>query len=89
VHAVHAARDTGMTVWALTGPCPNPLADLADDTVSVDTARAAVVLEVHQLAVHLVCEAIDCALPRAARRPVIPRRACRRRASGRTPSTGV
>jgi len=56
-----------MTVWALTGPCPNPLADLADDTVSVDTARTAVVHEVHQLAVHLVCEAIECALPRAAR----------------------
>jgi D-sedoheptulose 7-phosphate isomerase len=73
VHAVHAARETGMTVWALTGPCPNPLAELADDTVSVDTARAAVVQEVHQLAVHLVCEAIECALPRTARHAEVAR----------------
>jgi phosphoheptose isomerase len=67
VRAAIAARDVGLTVWALTGPCPNPLTALADDAVSVDTARTAVVQEVHQLAVHLVCEAIECALPRATR----------------------
>jgi D-sedoheptulose 7-phosphate isomerase len=66
VRAALAARDIGLTVWALTGPRPNPLASIADDAVSVDTARTAVVQEVHQLAVHLVCEAIECALPRAA-----------------------
>jgi D-sedoheptulose 7-phosphate isomerase len=71
VRAVHAAQAMDMTVWALTGPRPNPLAELADDTVAVDTARAAVVLEVHQLAVHLVCEAIEYALPRAVRRPEV------------------
>ena len=65
--AALAAREAGLTVWALTGPCPNPLAALADDCISVDTARTAVVQEVHQLAVHLMCEAIECALPRAAR----------------------
>jgi phosphoheptose isomerase len=67
VRAASAARDVGLTVWALTGARPNPLAELADDSVAVDTARTAVVQEVHQLAVHLVCEAIECALPRAAR----------------------
>jgi len=67
VRAACAARDVGLTVWALTGPCPNPLAELADDNVAVDTARTAVVQEVHQLAVHLVCEAIECALPRTPR----------------------
>jgi D-sedoheptulose 7-phosphate isomerase len=67
LRAALAARDTGLTVWALTGPCPNPLDAVTDDCVSVDSARTAVVQEVHQLAVHLVCEAIECALPRAAR----------------------
>jgi phosphoheptose isomerase len=67
VRAASAARDVGLTVWALTGPRPNPLAELAHDNVAVETARTAVVQEVHQLAVHLVCEAIEYALPRAPR----------------------
>lgn len=38
--AVRAARDPGMTTWALSGPLPNPLASLCDDAVAV-TAESA------------------------------------------------
>jgi phosphoheptose isomerase len=57
--AMEAARDGGLTVWALTGPGPNPMAGLADDAVTVSAPATATVQEVHQVAVHLVCAAID------------------------------
>ena len=57
--AIDAARDGGLTVWARTGPGPNPVADAADEAVCVDTAATATVQEVHQVAVHLLCAAVD------------------------------
>ena len=57
--AMQAARDGGLTVWALTGPGPNPVADAADEALSVDTEATATVQEVHQVAVHLLCAAVD------------------------------
>jgi phosphoheptose isomerase len=57
--AMQAARDGGLTVWALTGPGPNPVADAADDAVCIDTGATATVQEVHQVAVHLLCAAVD------------------------------
>ena len=42
----------GLTVWAMTGPAPNPLADLADDAICVAGADTAVVQEVHLVAIH-------------------------------------
>jgi|tagenome__1003787_1003787.scaffolds.fasta_scaffold20379430_2 D-sedoheptulose 7-phosphate isomerase len=62
LEAVQAAQATGMLTWALTGRAPNPLAELADDAVCVDTPRTATVQEVHQVAIHLVCEALDSVL---------------------------
>jgi D-sedoheptulose 7-phosphate isomerase len=56
--AVDAAREVGMVVLALTGRSPNPLARAADDALVVD-ADTPTVQEVHQVAVHLICEAID------------------------------
>jgi D-sedoheptulose 7-phosphate isomerase len=53
-------------VWALTGR-PSPLAALADDALCVGASTTAVVQEVHQVAVHLLCEALEAAL---ARRPL-------------------
>jgi D-sedoheptulose 7-phosphate isomerase len=53
------ARALGLTVWAMTGPAPNPLADLADDAICVAGADTAVVQEVHLVAIHALCEALD------------------------------
>jgi D-sedoheptulose 7-phosphate isomerase len=57
--AAEAARKGGLTVWALTGLAPNPLAGQADDAVCVNAPAAATVQEVHQVVVHLLCAAVD------------------------------
>jgi D-sedoheptulose 7-phosphate isomerase len=53
------ARALGLTVWAMTGPGPNPLACLADDAICVAGADTAVVQEVHLVAIHALCDALD------------------------------
>lgn len=62
VRAVDAARSAGVTSWALTGPAPNPLADVADESVLVEAAATATIQEVHQVAIHVVCAAVDAAV---------------------------
>jgi len=62
VAAVRTARDVGITTWAMTGPRPNPLASIADETLSVDAPASATVQELHLVSVHLVCAAFDRAL---------------------------
>ena len=57
--AMRAARDGGLTVWALTGTGPNAMTELADDAIAVAAPATATVQEVHQVAVHLVCAAVD------------------------------
>ncbi len=52
----------GLTVWAITGAAPNPLAALADDHVGVEAATMATVQEAHLVLVHVLCEAFDGAL---------------------------
>ena len=67
VAAARQARLSGLTVWALTGPRPNPLAAEADDAVAVDAPYTATVQEIHQIVVHLVCAAVDTAVARSGR----------------------
>ena len=62
LHAAQAAHEHGLHVWALTGPQPCPLASLADDALGVAAPSTAVVQEMHQIAVHLLCEALEAAL---------------------------
>lgn len=62
LRAMAAARSSSLTVWALLGPAEAPMADLADDCVSVGTAATATVQEVHQVCVHLLCAAVDVAV---------------------------
>jgi phosphoheptose isomerase len=57
--ALQAARDGGLTSWVMTGPGPNPLSDAADDALAVPAPATATVQEVHQVALHLVCAAVD------------------------------
>ena len=58
LRAADAARRIGMTVWALTGPTPNPLADLADDVLTLP-GRGANVQEAQLVAIHALCRVFD------------------------------
>jgi phosphoheptose isomerase len=62
LEAARAAGRGGLLVWALTGPAPNPLERLSDEAVAVEAATAATIQEVHQVAIHLLCAAVDAAL---------------------------
>jgi D-sedoheptulose 7-phosphate isomerase len=60
--AVEAAQMCGLTAWALTGPVGNPLSEACDDALCVDCAHTATIQEVHLIAIHLLCAAVDQAL---------------------------
>ena len=62
VAAARRAREQGITVLALTGPAPNPLAAAADDAVCIDSPWTATVQECHLVGLHLVCAAFDAAV---------------------------
>jgi len=62
LHAAHAGRELGLTVWALTGPGPNPLAAASDEAVTVDADQVTTIQECHLVAVHELCAAIDAQL---------------------------
>jgi D-sedoheptulose 7-phosphate isomerase len=61
--AAAAARSVGLRVWALTGPQPNPLAAVADTVLAVDSPAPTAVQEVHLVAIHALCAAIEHHLP--------------------------
>lgn len=62
--AAERGRACGLHVWALTGPAPNPLAAVIDDSLSVPGPDTATVQELHLVALHLVCAAFDRAVGR-------------------------
>lgn len=57
--AAERGRDCGLLVWALTGPRPNPLAAAAHEALAVAAPSTAAVQEVHLVAVHALCAALD------------------------------
>ncbi len=59
VAAAERARAGGLRVLALTGPRPNPLADVSDACLSIQSAVAAHIQEAHLVAVHLLCTSVD------------------------------
>ena len=59
LQAVSAARRLGLQTWALTGPAPNPLERACSASVTVPEGSTATVQEVHMVAIHLLCEAVD------------------------------
>lgn len=64
---LRAAREgvrAGATVWALTGPAPNPLAALCEEAVCLPGSTANV-QEAHLVAVHVLCRAFDAAVAAA------------------------
>jgi D-sedoheptulose 7-phosphate isomerase len=62
IAAAKAGLDLGVTVWALTGPAPNPLAAVSDSAIAVDAPTVATVQEIHLCLVHALCIALDEAL---------------------------
>jgi phosphoheptose isomerase len=62
LRAAEAGRCVGVAVWAMTGPRPNPLAELADEALTVDGGSTATVQELHLVALHLLCAALDVAM---------------------------
>jgi D-sedoheptulose 7-phosphate isomerase len=71
--AADAAARHDLRTWVLTGPPGNPLAARSDDCVCVDTPHTATVQEIHLIAIHLLCAAVDEALasPRRFSRAVV------------------
>ena len=63
ITAVHAAAETGMRTWALTGPGPNPLADACEEALCCPSGDSQVVQELHLISVHVMCEYVDRTLP--------------------------
>lgn len=59
LRAAERARAGGLRVWAMTGRRPNSLAVLADEVLAVPADSTATVQEVHLVAVHAVCAAVD------------------------------
>ncbi|MDQ3859384.1 MAG: SIS domain-containing protein [Actinomycetota bacterium] len=57
--AVEAALDGGLTVWALTGSGPNPVAERAHDAICIDAETTGTVQEAHLIAIHLLAAAVD------------------------------
>jgi D-sedoheptulose 7-phosphate isomerase len=59
VEAARRGRAGGLHVWALTGPRPNPLAEEASECCAVDAPYTATVQELHLVALHILCGALD------------------------------
>ncbi|HST71856.1 MAG TPA: glycosyltransferase [Kocuria rosea] len=71
--AAQRAREHGLDVWALTGPGPNPLAELADEVLTVAAPSTSVIQEVHLMLLHAVCAAVDARLaPRPGDELLVP-----------------
>jgi D-sedoheptulose 7-phosphate isomerase len=59
VAAARRGRDVGMHVWSMTGPVPNPLAEQSTECCAVDAPYTATVQELHLVALHIACAALD------------------------------
>jgi type III pantothenate kinase len=57
--AVRAARSIGMTTWAVCGAPSCELAELCDEALALPGPTAATVQELHMVALHMLCCAVD------------------------------
>ena len=57
--AVHAARELRMLTWGLCGKGPSPLTHICDEVICAPSASTATVQEIHMVALHAMCAAID------------------------------
>jgi D-sedoheptulose 7-phosphate isomerase len=63
IAAARAAKECGLRSWAMTGPGPNPLADICDEALCCPSGDSQVVQELHLVSVHVLCEYVDQTLP--------------------------
>lgn len=59
IRAAQAAREIGMTVWALAGSRPTALAFRADQVLATPAAGTSTIQELHLLAIHCLCASFD------------------------------
>ncbi|MCL4149448.1 UNVERIFIED_CONTAM: hypothetical protein GTU68_064635, partial [Idotea baltica] len=59
LRAAESARKSGLTVWALIGSAGSPLAKVCDDCFVVGSQSVALAQEMHLVAMHALCRAID------------------------------
>jgi phosphoheptose isomerase len=59
VRAARAARECGLETLALTGPGASPLGDVCDDVLRLGGASTATTQELHLVAIHILCGAVD------------------------------
>lgn len=59
IAAVVTARRIGMRTLALTGRGPNPLSSHVDDALEIDADETATIQELHLVAIHMLCAAVD------------------------------
>jgi type III pantothenate kinase len=67
LRAVESGNRLGLVTWGLTGSAPNPLAEICDEAVICEAPSAATVQEMHLVAVHLLCGAVDRSIARLER----------------------
>jgi D-sedoheptulose 7-phosphate isomerase len=63
--AAEAAGDRQLRTLALTGPAGSPLAGACDDALCVESRHTPTVQEIHLIAIHLLCTAVDAELDAA------------------------
>jgi len=66
IAAALRALECGLRTWAMTGAVPNQLAQVADEVLPICCPSACTVQELHLVALHLICEAMDAELTRRA-----------------------
>jgi D-sedoheptulose 7-phosphate isomerase len=62
LEAARRARAAGLQVWAMTGPRPNPLSEIAQESLCAEAPFTATVQELHLVALHVLCAAMDAEL---------------------------
>jgi type III pantothenate kinase len=81
--AVGAARELDMRTWALCGPASSALEAICEQALCVDGCSTATVQEVHMVAIHTLCGAVEAELERRERRLAPASARARRRSNGR------
>ena len=62
IRAAETAVERGMAVVAITGPCPNSLASIADRVIEVPIADVPIIQELHAVVLHILCEIVESSL---------------------------
>jgi D-sedoheptulose 7-phosphate isomerase len=59
--AARAAREEGLTTWALTGQRSNPLTELSHEALRIQAEATATIQELHLIAIHMLCAVVEVA----------------------------